>query len=978
MNLFEGDDGDGDQAGGRHNNVVVSQLERSTSVLKEHYPGYEGGTYDAVPVAGVSSRDLHHHHRHEDSKQQQQQPIPMSFAWPHYNSSGALVSPPYDDDDDDDGGRFRSRSPFKKPSSLRGDGRSSEYTAKFIAPTGVASPRAAQHPSTLNIFSNARPPPQSDGDGCVEESKGGGGGGDLSEYEAKYIRYNGGNYRDIERPSKDLQKRNYPVQFAWTLDEDKDRDKNKSMVDEQQQQPLIRMKRVPNSDQDISEHQREFNWPSSNTTTIATPRRNGLPVVVLDEADMDTSKWQSEYDARCALLRTRQRDLLLNNHHVGGKAPPPPHIAGLPSDQHDKYPTNFVWESPPPPVADDANRRGGGEGIMDNRSTEYGDKFINWPIITTTDHPTITRREPLNIFAMEKKNSSSTIVRGKADDDDDDDVEYEMISKPVMSEYKEQYQASSTSADQVLLHPHNMKSRFLSNDMPSQFAWERMMPIPIPEKTPKPISNNGVRFNEISEYDSVFSWPPSSPAAKLSRPSSSLISSGALIRSSVDNNNNKDADDAVVSFSTNQWISEYDDNTSKMGMIDNDNNEDKTSAAAAAAIKQQQQHFAVIPAGIITVHHESLPHFYAWFDEETAKPSSSAAAAASSKVMMMSSASSDRGDGDGRATEYDDQYVKWGEGNEAKRVVPRWSCVDYNLITNHQKGGGSVDNGDNGGGISSSNVEQQQKSEYDDHFPSYSSDIIKQQYNPYVSKEALAAELASKAPPQFAWPLVDPIDDKKNNNNKKNKKAMRANSNSNNNKLDDDESSEYSNTTITYNKYRPGHGPVSAVYHVTANDRRALLDSPLALKPYSDLIKSSEWQSEYDDRNNTLLLESSRAAAAATTTAASTTTTAATAVVKPVAGIQTQRSPEIPPFGVWQPELIEESNPDHPHHRVLWGTNNRPEQTEYSASFTERALQSEVSYQLRHHHNHHHHHIIINISSYHHYHHDYIDIFNST
>jgi hypothetical protein len=125
------------------------------------------------------------------------------------------------------------------------------------------------------------------------------------------------------------------------------------------------------------------------------------------------------------------------------------------------------------------------------------------------------------------------------------------------------------------------------------------------------------------------------------------------------------------------------------------------------------------------------------------------------------------------------------------------------------------------------------------------------------------------------------------------------------------------------------------------------------LKPYNDLIQPSQWQSEYDDRNN-LLLESINKAGSS-----SSTTTTATAVVKPVAGIQTQRSPEIQPFGVWEPEVGSDGD-HHPHplHRVLWGINNRPEQTEYSASFTERALQTEVSYH-HHHHIHHYHHIMI-------------------
>jgi hypothetical protein len=368
-------------------------------------------------------------------------------------------------------------------------------------------------------------------------------------------------------------------------------------------------------------------------------------------------------------------------------------------------------------------------------------------------------------------------------------------------------------------------------------------------------------------------------------------------------------------------------------MIDNEASSSSAASVAAATVSsKEQQRGPVTPAGIITVQHDSLPHFYAWFDEETAKPS---AASVKQKVIMKEA-------GDTRASEYDDRYLKWSGVSDAKRVVPRWSCVDYNLITNHQKGGGDSNSSLPQPSSSSCNVEQ--KSEYDDLFPSYSSDIIKEQYNPYVSKEAIAAELASKAPPQFAWPLVDPIEDKK--------KAMRAASNKLNESTD--------------NKYRPGHGPIS-VYHVTSNDRRALLDSPLALKPYHDLIQPSQWQSEYDDRNN-LLLESINKAGSS-----SSTTTTATAVVKPVAGIQTQRSPEIQPFGVWEPEVGSDGDHhQHPQHRVLWGINNRPEQTEYSASFTERALQTEVSY----------HYIIIFIiiitSSLYSSHHDYNDMFNPT
>jgi len=870
---------------------VVSQLERSTSVLKEHYPGYEG-TYNLVPVAGVTSRGL-------------QQPVPMSFAWPHYNSSGALVSPPYDDDDDDVMLQSPKRSISRsKLQSQRRDSRSSEYTAKFIAPTGAASPRASQHPSTLNIFDRGSSS-TSKGNGYGEESK----GGDMSEYESKYIRYSGGSY-GIERPSKDLQKRNYPVQFAWTLE---DKDKDKDMLDDDAAPP-VRMKRVPNPDQqDISEHQREFNWPPppprdfalDTASSTLQHRRNG-PVVVLDEADMDTSKWQSEYDERCAQLRMRQRDLLLNNHEggqgsMGGKAAPP-HIAGLPSAQHDKYPVNFVWESLPPPPPSVVVNTDRDREEEDHRTSEYGDKFINWPI-PSDPSSTITRREPLNIFAIDKNKNNNN--RGEKDDDD-----YEMISNPVLSEYKEQYQAISSldqlhtqSSSSSLASQNHMKAQLLSNEMPSQFAWDRTMPIP--KKTQKPISN--FRFNEISEYDSVFSWPPSSSAAKLSRPSSSLVSSGALIRP-IDNKE-------VVSHSTNHWISEYDDNTTKIRMIDNEASSSAASATATVSTKEQQRG-PVTPAGIITVQHDSLPHFYAWFDEETAKPS--AASVKQKKVIMTET-------GDTRASEYDDRYLKWSGVSDAKRVVPRWSCVDYNLITNHQKGGGDSNSSLPQPSSSSGNVEQ--KSEYDDLFPSYSSDVIKEQYNPYVSKEAIAAELASKAPPQFAWPLVDPIEDKK--------KAMRAASNKLNESTD--------------NKYRPGHGPVS-VYHVTSNDRRALLDSPLALKPYNDLIQPSQWQSEYDDRNN-LFLESINKAGSSSSTSSST----AAAVVKPVAGIQTQRSPEIQPFGVWEPEVGSDGDHHpHPQHRVLWGINKRPEQTEYSASFTERALQTEVSND-----HHHYHHIMI-------------------
>lgn len=264
-------------------------------------------------------------------------------------------------------------------------------------------------------------------------------------------------YKDIHdySPSTLIKKEsNLPAQFAWAVVDGPLEDKPKPKIN-------------PSSGKNTSEHTSKFKWP------LGEARQNPIDhtadmndckigkVFALDTDNDDSTKWQSEYEARCAELRKKQKELLDTNF-----------VAGKPSAQRPNIPTLFAWDEPKPlpPTNYKANPVN-----PDHFNSEYTEHYLKWKSQPTNPFkPPVP--EPLNLFANEQNESIPN------------------------SEYLDSFNNKDRDPLNIKFKENNDASN------PPQFAWSLINDVKPPSPPPKTKKPAGPL--EITEYESKFRWPP--------------------------------------------------------------------------------------------------------------------------------------------------------------------------------------------------------------------------------------------------------------------------------------------------------------------------------------------------------------------------------------------------------------------------------------------------------------------------------------
>jgi hypothetical protein len=487
--------------------------DRTSSVLRHDYPGHD--------VTALGSRAPAHPDRGDAN--------PKSFAWP-------LVDGNLPEEEDEQTTRMRKH----RQKNLVNGANCSEYTRTFANPPADAynNPAKAHKPTAgkaLDLFADkAR--------------------GQVSEYKAQYHAFPGSSTPERQRahPRTDGDR---PTQFAWSL---------VNGGDATLESP-VREKRPPKAGDDVSEYNRKFNWPAGERSPV---RRSAAPgedshdgthlagadsIMGLDAADLNSSKWQSEYDLQCARLRQKQQELR-----------GPEHIAGVASKDNGKIPRNYAWEMPPVPVPDPSLVVHHFDAAQ---HSEYGESFKQWPQQAKRESykPTVVS-ESLNLFREKDQKDVNA-----------DDID--AMNARLQSEYNEKFHAfEANSARQ------QSAGGLRGVPLPPQFAWPRVDPPAPPSE--KPRGDLHVAFNEVSEYGSSFAWPSSIEPAKIVRPttpSGTAVTSASLIFP---------VGDSSTPEEESQWVSEYDAHT-----------KDVLGSVEAPT------------AGMPSFPHAQIPNFYAWIDK---------------------------------------------------------------------------------------------------------------------------------------------------------------------------------------------------------------------------------------------------------------------------------------------------------------------------------------------------------------------------
>lgn len=283
-----------------------------------------------------------------------------------------------------------------------------------------------------------------------------------SEYQEQYFdisRYSG------FRPATSTKRtETNPPQFAWPL------------MDGELKQP------APSSPKrkEFSEYTAKYHWPSTNVNPVSSPGRrpsspgdSTTPVFAVDNEKYDASKWQSEYDSKCAELRKKQQELFRP-------------VAGVATKLVNNIPPNFAWvgdqQKPPadyqPTSAQDPS----------HFKTEYLENFLRWRV-DGAQPPTLSKAEDhLNLFQSDSRNTG--VGKGSFN-----------------TEYQEKFQAVIGN-DEVQFKKKDSAS------IPPQFAWplvDKPLPSPPPQRSQAPRT---VR----TEHQSNFAWPPQPPAVPLKKP----------------------------------------------------------------------------------------------------------------------------------------------------------------------------------------------------------------------------------------------------------------------------------------------------------------------------------------------------------------------------------------------------------------------------------------------------------------------------
>lgn len=519
--------------------------ERTSSVLHQDYPGHDVaalGYNKGHHTIGTRSKDVN----------------PKSFAWPLVDGGGLAQ-----ESEDEEFLQQSMPRKHKVKNLIMPNSNCSEYTRTYGCPPHEAYTHVvkAQKPApgkALDLFAA--------GEGEAETKR------VASEYNAQYkVPVGAQSPKHVTAASSASAHQSYPTQFAWALVNGGEKACLESPA---------RTKRAPLPNQDVSEYQRKFHWPAPGDRAVphrgvgeergevSHHRANVDSIMGLDAEDLNSSKWQSEYDMQTSQLR--QKQLALQDGH----------IAGVPTKQRDVIPTNYAWEMPAPVVPDLSGLPPAHK--MEQSHSEYGDSFVQWPTAKREMIRPKPLSESLNLFAVSEESKGEVHPYGDASTAGD-----KASRSKQQSEYAEQFHAYDAAASVRTKSANGQRGV----PLPAQFAWPRVDPPSPPSVAPKHDGLHPV-FSEVSEYDSKFAWPPASVPAKIVRPQSggTTVSTASVIVSIPEKTSSEEAPN---------WVSEY--------------------GAHAADAVHGDSHVAAPAAGVVTTVQNNIPHFYAWMEEEANK-----------------------------------------------------------------------------------------------------------------------------------------------------------------------------------------------------------------------------------------------------------------------------------------------------------------------------------------------------------------------
>lgn len=844
-----------------HPEESAQSPERTSSVLRHDYPGHD------VAALGYNKGHL------LNASKRTEDPNPKSFAWPLVN--GTALAQESDEE-------FLEQSMPRRQKTknlIMANNNCSEYTRTYGCPPHEAylHTTKAQKPvpgKALDLFATD--------DGEAETKR------MASEYHAQFkVPVGAQSPQRVTAASSASTHQSYPTQFAWALVNGGEKACLESPT---------RTKRAPLPNQDVSEYQRKFHWPAPSdrpvqhrggstgslgtdgTAEVSHHRANADSIIGLDVEDLDGSKWQSEYDLQCTQLRRKQLSLL----QQGGEAST--HIAGVPTKQHDVIPRNYAWEMPAPVVPDLSGLPPTHK--MEQSHSEYGDSFVQWPLVKREVIRPKPLAETLNLFAATEENKDG---EDSAENEAGVNVRKTSRSKQ-QSEYAEQFHAYDTA---------NVRPKSAGGQrgvpLPAQFAWPLVDPPSPPSVAPKPDGLHPV-FNEISEYDSKFAWPPAIEPAKLMRPRTAdgSTSSAASVIVPIPDKSDKEGGDCSIS-SASKWVSEY-------------------GAHAADAVHGSSELASSAPAaGVVTTLQNNIPHFYAWMETP-------------GDAMKAPKVELPRYHGEQVRSEYDENFKVWPV-SKVDAFVPKPPAENLNLFATTGRGNAAA-------------IEPI-RSEYDAAFKAHTAEAIQQEKNPFATTKSSAIEVPK--PPQFAWPLID--GDAKPAEHKPVEGPNTPHS-------------EYATQFTWHGLAETAHGrrgarlqPTSSggtfsdaevAAAVAAAAHSVMANAPIAFDEKA--MKTSDWQSEYDARCANLRQKQQELAAQQNGNG------------PVIAGVQTRHQDDSPAFYAWQQTgkyLSSKVSSLANSRYFFWQVEKKPVIpivgkssetgiTEYTASFTAKQLKSEV------------------------------------
>ena len=586
-------------------------------------------------------------------------------------------------------------------------GQCSEYTDKYIPlplpphEEAAASGRHGYHNKTpsasaeLHLFE-------------APTAGAGAGAGVLSEYEDKFRAFTAAATTAAQSipaagPRLEQHRQDYPPQFAWAIANGTWKPGDQSANDK----PRERRPLLPSQEQ--SEYTRRFPWPPQSDTAAGFRARPPAPtpdVIGIDTPDLDSSQWQSEYDAKCSELRLKQKIVAAAANNPSAATADDEPVAGVLLPKHPLAPSYFAWEEPaearPPPPSSPPADMGERFGVDDHVHSEYTEKFVHWPVEDPSEKVLAGRRpSTLNLFAPESTPSVEMKSDGTGEREECAVKERQLLQ----SEYDAKYgpHSSPSRPDRVHAAP---------SSVPPQFAWPRVDPYRAP--APKaPRAEDTPAFEEESEYHQKFAWPQQNGAD----------TSHCAIRPQ------SHPDDVIVPIPEKQnapvlsgadkekWMSEYDAHTADVFSPTPDD-------------KCYQP-----PAGMPSHQPEKRPYYYAW----KKGPTTETAGASVPSVPHYK--------GNHVESEYDDEFVAF-DPNDVASARPD-SCSPK-----HQPVSASVT------GLDSTAGGVRPCSEYDDKFHAYAPEDLQRVPNPFDHHHhpvphSSHSPPVSTVPPQFAWPLID-------------------------------------------------------------------------------------------------------------------------------------------------------------------------------------------------------------------------------